>query len=410
MKSMRLSEKTAGSLGAPTAICSPASPPAGRRALLDGNLARKKLPPQDEEYVIWDTELPGFGLRVRPSGRRVWFVRVRQRGTQRRIALGAAEDVDAVSARKEARRLLGAVAVDGLPKKEAVKAAPTMREFVEANWNALARQWKKSTRIRHRSAWMYDLGPVFGDLRVADITRADVIRWRDDCASRAEARFNRAVSVLACLLKYAEAIGLRPKGSNPCRGLPQYKRRLIERYLSPVEYRRLGVALREEDVRQPARVAIIRLLLYTGARVGEIRDLRWEWVHPPRLCLPDSKTGPKTIWLNRQAVAILGGIPRRPDCPFVFPNDAGTAPINLTNWWPVFRRSCGMPDLRIHDLRHSFASTAIMENVPLSTIGKLLGHALPETTARYAHLSDNVIADAAQRISGLLASAIGLRS
>jgi hypothetical protein len=148
MKSMLLSEKTAGSLGGPDghllppkarksatsegglmAICSPASPPAGRRALLDGNLARKKLPPQDEEYVIWDTELPGFGLRVRPSGRRVWFVRVRQRGTQRRIALGAAEDVDAVSARKEARRLLGAVAVDGLPKKEAVKAAPTMREF-----------------------------------------------------------------------------------------------------------------------------------------------------------------------------------------------------------------------------------------------------------------------------------------
>lgn len=177
-----------------------------------------------------------------------------------------------------------------------------------------------------------------------------------------------------------------------------------------MEYSRLGAALREEDVRQPARVAIIRLLLYTGARVGEIRDLRWEWVHPPRLCLPDSKTGPKTVWLNRQAAAILAGIPRRPDCPYVFPNGAGTAPINLTNWWLVFRRSCGMPDLRIHDLRHSFASTAIMENVSLSTIGKLLGHALPETTARYAHLSDNVIADAAQRISGLLASAIGLRS
>ena len=124
---------------------------------------------------------------------------------------------------------------------------------------------------------------------------------------------------------------------------------------------------------------------------------------------PDSKTGAKTIWLNSQALAILDAVPRRDGCPLVFPNRSGAAPVKLDNWWNAFRRTCSMPDVRIHDLRHSYASTAIMDNVPLATIGKLLGHLLPETTAKYAHLSDDVIADAAQRISGSLAEAIGLR-
>ncbi|MEG8026388.1 tyrosine-type recombinase/integrase [Sphingomonas aurantiaca] len=106
---------------------------------------------------------------------------------------------------------------------------------------------------------------------------------------------------------------------------------------------------------------------------------------------------------------MLAGIPRREGCAFVFSNGAGTKPLTLDPWWSGFRRSCGMPDLRLHDLRHSFASTAIMDNVPLVTIGKLLGHVLPETTAKYAHLADEVIGDAAQRISGSLAQALGLR-
>ncbi|MDD1449778.1 site-specific integrase [Sphingomonas sp. H160509] len=199
------------------------------------------------------------------------------------------------------------------------------------------------------------------------------------------------------------------RGSNPCRGLPRYRRAAKERYLSSVEYNRLGAALRAAAVRFPAEVAIVRLLLFTGARISEIRDLRWEWVRSPHLSLPDSKTGPRTIWLNSQALAVLADIPRREGCALVFPNSTGTKPLTIDPWWSGFRRSCSMPDLRLHDLRHSFASTAIMDNVPLVTIGKLLGHVLPETTAKYAHLADEVIGDAAQRISGSLAQALGLR-
>jgi integrase len=382
----------------------------GRRALLDGNFARRKHRLLPNEYCIWDCELAGFGMRVRPSGRTYWFVRLRHRGKHRRVSLGRTDEVDAMLARTRARRLLAEVALDGLPKRAVVKATPIMADFADTYWSEIARYWKASTAKRSLNAWEQELRSVFGEIRVADISKADVVRWRDACVVSREARYNRALPVLAALLKYAEQLKLRRKGSNPCRGMPRYKREPVERYLSPLEYRRLADALREEEAAWPAQVAIFRLLLFTGARVGEINDLQWDWVQPPRLMLPDSKTGAKVIWLNSQALAILESVPRRQGCPFVFPNKRGDKPLLVGNWWIPFRRRCALPDVRIHDLRHSFASVAIMDNVPLATIGKLLGHALPETTAKYAHLSDDVIGDAAQRISGSLATAIGLRA
>lgn len=378
-------------------------------AFLDGNYARRKHPTKQTEYTIWDTELKGFGLRVLPSGSCCWTVRSRQRGKHMRVTLGRPDEVAALLARTQARRLLAEAAVDGLPKQKTAVAAITLEHFVDMYWEDVARYWKPSTAKRNFQAWRVQLAPAFGSMRISEVRSADVRLWRDDCAGEHEAQYNRAIPVLASLFKYAEALNLRRKGSNPCRGLARYRRAAKERYLSQLEYSRLGTALRAADARFPAHVAIVRLLLFTGARISEIRDLRWEWVRPPHLCLPDSKTGPRTIWLNSQALAVLAGIPRREGCALVFPNGTGTKPLTIDPWWCGFRRSCSMPDLRLHDLRHSFASTAIMDNVPLVTIGKLLGHVLPETTAKYAHLADEVIGDAAQRISGSLAQALGLR-
>jgi integrase len=380
----------------------------GRRALLDGNFARRRLPLRETEYCIWDTELAGFGLRVRPTGKYYWFVRLRHRGKHRRITLARTDELAAELARAQARRLLAEVALDGLPKRAVVKATPILSDFVDTYWDDLSRVWKTSTTKRNWNAWKTVIAPTFGAMRVADILPADIHRWRDDCAGTREGLFNRALPVLAALLKYAEGLRLRRKGSNPCRGMPRYWREPKERYLTPAEYRRIGAALREQEVAYPAQVALMRLLLFTGARVGEILNLRWEWVQPPRLLLPDSKTGAKTIWLNNQALEVLERIARHDGTSLVFPNRAGTRPLNFDNWWLPFRRSCALPDVRVHDLRHSFASTAIMDNVPLATIGRLLGHVLSETTAKYAHLSDDVIGDAADRIAGSLAQAIGL--
>jgi integrase len=195
-------------------------------------------------------------------------------------------------------------------------------------------------------------------------------------ARRKQAKFNRALPVLAAMLKYAEALGYLRKGSNPCRGTPRFKRKAMERFLSPPEYRRLGLALDQAEETHPAQVAAIRLLLYTGARSQEIGGLQWDWVQAPRLLLPDSKTGPKTIWLCSQAVQILESLPRREGCPSCFPTRRAMHRSSWTFGGPN-SAAAALPDLRIHDLRHSYASIAIRHNMPLATIGKLLGMNCP---------------------------------
>ncbi len=381
-----------------------------RRVKLNGNVARRK--PGKEMMAYWDNELPGFGLRVHPSGRRTWFVMFRQRGKQRRVSLGTSRQITAIEARRLAREKLTEVALDGLPSRKTGRAGtretPLMREYAERFWADYARHWKSSTRYGNRSSIDRDVIPAFGDRRVDEITKADVMFWRDGFAERTGA-FNRTLPILSVMMGYAEKLGYRSRGSNPCKGMPRYKRKRMERFLSPSEYGQLATALNDFESEYPLAVAAIRLMMYTGARRGEIEMLRWEWVQPPRLMLPDSKTGAKIVYLNRQAVEIVEALPDRRSRGLVFPSRHDPQKqISLANVWPRLRSHAALPDVRLHDLRHSFASTAIRDNISLMVIGKLLGHALAETTSRYAHLSDEVVADAADRVSGSIARLIGV--
>ena len=375
-----------------------------RRVKLDGNFARRR--PAKTLMEFRDSELPGFGLRIHPTGRRIWFVMFRQRGKQRRVSLGTTRQITAQEARRLARAKLAEVALDGLPTRRTAKVgkkrAPLMRDFAERFWADYARHWKDSTRRRNRVGIDLDILPAFGERCVDRIAKADILYWRDGFAERTGA-FNRTIPILSVMMTYAEKLGYRPRGSNPCRGTPRYKRKPMERYLSPREYGQLASALRDFEEENPLAVAAIRLLVYTGARRGEIEKLRWEWVQPPRLMLPDSKTGAKILYLNRQAVEIIAGLADRPSQGLVFPSNRNPdAPLNLSSVWVALRNHAALPDVRLHDLRHSFASTAIRDNISLMVIGKLLGHALAETTSRYAHLSDEIVADAADRFPARL--------
>ena len=376
---------------------------------LDGNTARRCHNIAATRAVLWDAALPGFGLRVRRGHKHgSWVVRLRFRSADKLVTLGRSADVDAGTAREMARSRLAAVTLDGLPQRMAVAASPTFATYVVEFLRDYARHWKPATERSSRGLINRDLIPAFGELQLDAIIKADVSRWRDSFGEHREGSFNRAIPVLSVMLKYAEQLGYRKRGSNPCRGIPRFKRQLPERYLTAAEYRRLGRVLTEDETKHPLDVAAIRLLLYTGARLGEIAGLQWDWVQPGRLMLPDSKTGPKIVYLNPQAEAVLENVPRREGCALVFPSRDIRGPRDLNPYWPKARRRAALPDVRLHDLRHSFASTAIMQGIPLATIGKLLGHALPETTARYAHLADEVIADAAERVSGSLARHLGL--
>lgn len=389
----------------PSQECHLVSREAGRRPALDGNVARRR---DTSAGIIWDPDLVGFGLRVRDTGYKSWIVKYRERHTQRFVTLGNAAKLDAPTARAKALVLLERAALDGLPTRQKTKVAPSFANYIDEFWRDYAHHWKPSTRVRNRSLLKLELIGYFGDLPVDSIRRADVMRWRDDLGTR-PATFNRALPMLAVMLRYAEQLGYRRKGSNPCKGMPRYKRELPGRYLSPAEYQRLARTLDQFEVQEPSVVAAIRLIMFTGARQGEIATLRWEHVQPPRLMLPDSKTGAKIIWLNRPAFDVLDALPEQRATGFVFRSkQSPDRPIALNVPWTRIRRHAALPDVRLHDLRHSFASVAIADGVPLSIIGKLLGHALPETTARYAHLADGVIAEAAERVSGGLAVALGL--
>jgi integrase len=374
------------------------------RLRLTGHIARRN---NLAIGTTWDTELPGFGLRHRKTGARSWIVRYRIRGQAKLVTLGPTAELSVGVARAKARRLLVEASLAGLPQRPKQKRVPTFAEFVPEFLRDYGPHWKPSTLHSNVGYIERELIANFGKLPIDQIGRAHVARWRDSLRERSGA-FNRAVPVFAVMLRYAEQLGHRPKGTNPCKGIARYKRQLPERFLSADEYRRLGRTLATIDFPNPNLRHAIMLLIYSGARCGEIANLKWREVQPPRLMLEDSKTGPKTIYLNTQAKAVLEELDRGADSALVFPALDGCSPQDLSYRWDRVRRHAALPDVRLHDLRHSFASTAIVHGVPFATIGKLLGHALPETTARYTHLADALISETAERLCTGLAQAFGL--
>jgi integrase len=377
------------------------------KAMINGHLARRNPTPGTVDHVVWDTVLAGFGLQVRASGNNSWIVQYRQRGKLKKVTLGRCVDVDANDARARARTMLAAAALDGLPKRVKAKPVPLFKDYAGEFYANCFEQWKPATQASNRGAIERQLIPNFGDIPVNEIRKADIIRWRDSLSAK-QGVFNRCIPVLSGMLQYAARLGYCRVGSNVSRGTPRYKRELIERYLTPMEYRRVAAALTAAEEANPTEVAILRLLVFTGARLSEITELKWSEVQPPRLQLWDSKSNAKYIYLNRQAEALLASVTRTRESELVFPNRSGSAGVNPSAIWNKVRRKALVPDVRLHDLRHSYASAGIMDAVPLATIGKLFGHALHETTARYAHVADGAACDAAQRVSGSIAGHLGL--
>ena len=243
--------------------------------------------------------------------------------------------------------------------------------------------------------------PFFGDMRFADIARADVQRLFDSM-SATPGNANRTLPVPFVMMKPAELWELRPQGSNPCRNMRRYRMKPRERFLSLEELKRLGFVLdHAEDA------AAIRLLLFTGARSSEITGLRWDWIRGARAVLPDSKTGPKAAQLAPAGRAVPNGLSR--SGPFGFPNRTGDGPMtDLGRRWETLRDLAGLDGVRIHDCRHSFASHAVMGGVSVPVVARLLGHADVKMTLRHAHLADKEIEGAAEKVGAATAQMISL--
>ncbi len=278
--------------------------------------------------------------------------------------------------------------------------APSFEEFVSGSWRiACYERCKPSTRQRMDSALRTQLVPTFGPQRLSEIGRSEVRQWFDRYSETAPAGANRMLDILRQIFNYAIECG--HIDTNPTRGVRHNPRPRVTRFLSQDEIARVHAALDAHRGRGSGRqqAAIIRLLLLTGCRKGELVGLRWKEVDGERLRLVDSKTGPRTVFLSKTAQAVIARQPRT-GSPYVFPSltDGSRPRSSEISLWRKVRREARVEDVRLHDLRHTFASHAVMRRVPLPVLSQLLGHSRDRMALRYAHVGDREAEEAAERI------------
>ncbi|MYE59703.1 MAG: site-specific integrase [Alphaproteobacteria bacterium] len=354
------------------------------------------LRPRKTTRDIRDAKLRGFGVRVLPTGRKRFFVQCQYRGERVWKMLG---DVGAMSL-DEAR----ASAVETLAAIRRGAEAPyrpdeTLFEAVaETVFERHTRLWKVGTLKVNRGYLRKQILPHFAGRQIAEIDRQEVRNWFGRLRATPVAA-DRSMPVLSVIMREAEVMGMRPEGSNPCRGIRRYRRKGRERFVSDEDIRRLSSGLAAHEARWPGQVVLIRLLLLTGCRKSEILTLRWSDYRNGHLFLRDSKTGPRTVWLSGPARAILQGIARKNR--WIFPASRGDRPRGacwLNPCWEKVRTEAGLDDLRLHDLRHAHASLALRRGENVLAIGRLLGHRRAETTLKYTHAADAMVLEAAEKI------------
>ena len=373
------------------------------------------LAPGERERVVWDDDLKGFGVRVHPTGRKVYIVKTRWRGRAVKVTIGPHGAVTPAEARTRAAEIVSDARAGRDPAAASRKdaKAPTMRELGRRFLDEyVPAHCKASTAAEYRRSVELFVDPRIGKRQVPDIQRSDVAALHHDMRATPY-QANRTLGVLSKMFNLAELWGLRPDGSNPCRHVKRFREEKRERFLSDAEYRRLGETLKEigrDGSETASTIAAIRLLMLTGCRLSEIQKLRWEHVdlEAGELRLPDTKTGAKVVHLGDPAIEVLRGLDGRDDSPWVIAGrKSGAHLTDLQHPWRRIRGRAGLDDVRLHDLRHSFASGGLLVGEGLPMIGKLLGHTQVQTTARYAHLANDPLKAAANRIASRIAEISG---
>jgi integrase len=360
-------------------------------------------PPEKGEDWLRDTELTGFSLRIMASGSKTYQVQYRSKGTTRRISLGKHGVITCEDARKKAASILGEVndGKDPSLDRSLQRALPSMKEVCEKFLTEhVAVRCKPKTAYDYQRIIERLIIPALGTRKVNDITRTDIAKLHHDL-SGTPYQANRALSILSAIFNQCEIWGYRSEGANPCRHVKKFKEEKRETFLDETEVQRLWSVIdqceQDETVNKNACNAF-RLFLLTGCRLKEIQTLKWQYIQGNTIQLPDSKTGKKTVYLGSTVVELLASIARAPDNPYVI---AGANPgehlTDLQKPWRKVRKLAGIDSVRIHDLRHTFASLGIAKGLTLSEIRTLLGHKDLQSTARYAHLTEKLAHEAAER-------------
>ncbi|WP_316205296.1 tyrosine-type recombinase/integrase [Bradyrhizobium sp. SZCCHNS3004] len=370
------------------------------------------------DRAIFDSSVPGFGLRVTAKGKLLWIARARSGDHRVKISLGSYPEKKLSAARAEAHAALQDIREGKDPRAEkAIRRAAI--EAGKATVGDLADRWLAEyvrPKLKPRTISDYEriiedrIKPRLGAVAVASVTKADVISFHASMANTPR-RGNYVVATFRALMTFAEDVGLRPPHSNPAKKLKMFRQGVRERFLSEDEIGKAAdaIAKAEADGKVgPHAAAGLRLALFTGARSGEITAAKWSHVDWSRklIRLPDSKTNEaRTIHLSEAAIAVLNELPRVGV--FIIAGRYKDEPHqNLSRAWIIAREYGGLQDVRLHDLRHSYASLAAGRGVSLQMIGKLLGHKVHATTMRYAHLARDAVADVNDELGAAMQAAI----
>ena len=370
--------------------------------------------PRAKEYTLWDNLLAHFGVRVQPSGVKSYIVQTRARSRMRKITLGRFPELSLDAARREGAAALARLwgGEDVMPPRKG--KALLFRDFAARYRERRRNRWKPSSLDTYDIYMRNRLMPHFGKMRLDAITHARVSAWFDAASAEKPGAANRAFEILRAMLASARQWGdLDEHVPDACANIAKNPRRAVARYLRPEELERLGAVLGRHREAHPWPVAALRLLTLTGARLSEIVNLHWGEIGEidedgTSARIEDSKIGPRTLWFGPEAARVLAALPRIDGSDRVFPDDLTSARLHV--FWCGIREEAGLAGLRIHDLRHSWASQGVMNGVGLTTMGTLLGHRRRETTAIYAHLDDAALRDAAAQAAGVIARAMGYRA
>lgn len=360
--------------------------------------------------TIWSTTLPGFGVRHYSTGRRVYIVQTAMGGRLRTVTLGNANLFTDAEATDVARRILIRAQTGGNPAEtqKRIKASPRFDVFLKEFWEKVAAQWKPLTRHTNDCYRGLYLDGAFPKRFVDEITQAEVLKWFARVSNTGgPGAANRTMEILRTMMNKAEAWGYREECSNPCQGIRPNRRRKYECFLSNDELARLGAALQELKQEYPAQATAILVLALTGCRRSEILGLTWGEVKGRRLLLHSSKTGPRTVWVGEEVRALIDALPRHPNHNQVFWSaEIKSLTSSVDHYFRRTKTEVGLSHVRLHDLRHSFASHAAAMSETLPMIGKLLGHSRIGSTGRYAHLDDKQVLDAAEKIGACIDAAM----
>mgnify|MGYP001155705641 FL=1 len=352
----------------------------------------------NQEILLWDNELKGFGLRVFTSGRKTYFVQYRNEYNRtRRMKIGVHGIITAEQAREEAKIILGEVAKGNDPSLESKnkKLVPTFVEFSQEYLDLYAKGIKKEKGYKEDQRLLKLSLKHLGSKTIQEITTKDIHLLHREL-KETPYQANRVRALLSKMFNLAIQWGWR--SDNPVKGIDKYHEHKKNRWLNNEEMQRLWSVLEKHSNRDVANV--IRLLLLTGARRNEMLTATWDqfdlergiWTKPAHATKQNRM---EHLPLSLQALEILKNMQHISHTNFLFPGKISGKPLQEINKaWGTIRKKAGLLDVRLHDLRHTHASHLVSSGLSLSIVGKLLGHTQASTTQRYAHLADEPLREA----------------